>query len=210
MQQERRRSCVRREDVSFRDVKIKIPDRNLASQWVTSRTGSVGLDLRKVSELSFSVRRRKLTFGVRWGLAVGARMVASRWKSQHRKIVYHSPYVGKPLNSKVIKSFVPELRNRVFRVSGFRYYLYMSYEYSMYISHIHVWLCYKNRSVSIQPIAREIGGFISFLRVLFRKWKWKWNWSSKSYSTSAYAIDTRHSILIDFFVFVLTVSEVFL
>ena len=35
-----------------------------------------------------------------------------RWKSQHRKIVYHSPYVELPLNSKVIKSFVPELRSR--------------------------------------------------------------------------------------------------
>ena len=40
-----------------------------------------------------------------------------RWKSQHRKIVYVSPYVEEPLNSKVIKSFVPELRSRVFRVS---------------------------------------------------------------------------------------------
>ena len=35
-----------------------------------------------------------------------------RWKSQHRKIVPLSPYVEKPLNSKLIKSFVPELRSR--------------------------------------------------------------------------------------------------
>ena len=35
-----------------------------------------------------------------------------RWKSQHRKIAPLSPYVEKPLNSKVIKSFVPELRSR--------------------------------------------------------------------------------------------------
>ena len=43
-----------------------------------------------------------------------------RWKSQNRKNVYLSPCVGKPLNSKVIKSFVPELRSRkcfVFRDS---------------------------------------------------------------------------------------------
>ena len=33
-------------------------------------------------------------------------------KSQHRKIVPLSPYVEKPLNSKVIKSFVPEQRSR--------------------------------------------------------------------------------------------------
>ena len=31
---------------------------------------------------------------------------------QHRKNVYLSPYVEKPFNSQVIKSFVPELRSR--------------------------------------------------------------------------------------------------
>ena len=35
-----------------------------------------------------------------------------RWKSQNRKNVYLSPFVEEPFNSKVIKSFVPELRNR--------------------------------------------------------------------------------------------------
>ena len=41
-----------------------------------------------------------------------------KWKSQNRKNVYLSPYVEEPLNSKVIKSFVPELRIvSVFRVS---------------------------------------------------------------------------------------------
>ena len=38
-----------------------------------------------------------------------------RLKKQNRKIVPLSPYVEKPLNSEVIKSFVPELRSRVFR-----------------------------------------------------------------------------------------------
>ena len=71
-------------------------------------------------------------------------VVGCRWKSQHRKIVYHSPYVEKPFNSKVIKSFVTELRSRkCFCVSGFLCYLCMSYEHSMYISHIHAWVCYK-------------------------------------------------------------------
>ena len=55
------------------------------------------------------------------------------------------PRVKKLFNSKVIKSFVPELRSRkVFRVLGFLCYLYMSYEHSMYISRIHVWLCYND------------------------------------------------------------------
>ena len=49
------------------------------------------------------------------------------------------PHVEKPFNSKVIKSFVPELRSRkCFCVSGFLCYLYMSYEHSMYISHIRI------------------------------------------------------------------------
>ena len=39
-------------------------------------------------------------------------VVWGRWKSQHRKVVYLSPCVEKPFNSKVIKSFVPELRSR--------------------------------------------------------------------------------------------------
>ena len=39
-------------------------------------------------------------------------MGVSRWKSQNRKNVYLSPYVEAPLNSMVIKSFVPEIRSR--------------------------------------------------------------------------------------------------
>ena len=39
-------------------------------------------------------------------------VMGGRWKSQNRKNVYLSPYVEEPLNSKVIKSFVPELRSR--------------------------------------------------------------------------------------------------
>ena len=35
-------------------------------------------------------------------------------KSQNRKNVYLSPYVEEPLNSKVIKSFIPELRKNVY------------------------------------------------------------------------------------------------
>ena len=35
-----------------------------------------------------------------------------RQKSQNRKIVPLSPYVEEPLNSKVIKSFIPEQRSR--------------------------------------------------------------------------------------------------
>ena len=65
------------------------------------------------------------------------------------------PYVEKHFSSFVIKSFVPELRSR--KCSGFLCYLYMSYEHSMYISHIHVWLCYSRYSLQVRPLCRQPG-----------------------------------------------------
>ena len=86
--------------------------------WVTSRTGCVGWDLRKVSQ----------------------------W--------YLSPYVEKPFNWKVIKSFVPQLRSRqrflCFGIPMFYVYMlwtfYVRFTYScmnMSISRIRIWLCNK-------------------------------------------------------------------
>ena len=60
-----------------------------------------------------------------------------RWKSQNRKIVPLSPYVEKPLNSKVIKSFVPELRSRKC-FSCFEIPMLYIYEHYMSISHTHI------------------------------------------------------------------------
>ena len=55
-----------------------------------------------------------------------------RWKSQNRKNVYRSPYVEEPLNSKVIKSFLPELKSRkcfsCFEIPMFNVYIYEHYE----------------------------------------------------------------------------------
>ena len=122
----------------------KTPDRKWnQAMWVTSHNGSMSWDLRKV-RVEFLPLKKKVDFqslprpcgGCRAWWGVG------RWKSQQTKIVYHSPYVKKPFNSKVIKSFVPELRShKCFCVLGFLCYLCMSYEHSMYISHIYVWLC---------------------------------------------------------------------
>ena len=58
-----------------------------------------------------------------------------------------SPYVEKPLNSKVIKSFVPELRSRYvffeFRDTTFYVIYVYLYGHSMYVSHIAIsWLWY--------------------------------------------------------------------
>ena len=48
-----------------------------------------------------------------------------------------SLYVEKPLNSKVIKKFCTWTKK-----SGFLRSMYICYEHSMYVPHIHVWLCY--------------------------------------------------------------------
>ena len=85
--------------------------------------------LKKSVELSLAVRRRRVTFACSlrpcggyhtcWGWG--------RWKSQNRKNVYLSPNVEEPLNSKVIKSFVSELRSRkCFSCFGIpMFYVYM-------------------------------------------------------------------------------------
>ena len=92
---------------------------------MTSRTGSVGWDLK--SQLSFaseddgwlSLARRVTVSGAHVLGGGDGKVVIERW--------YLSPYVEKPLNSKVIKSFVPELRRRkCFSCFGIpMFYLYM-------------------------------------------------------------------------------------
>ena len=62
------------------------------------------------------LQRRRLTFACVGRPCDGCARVGvgvwGRWKSQNIKNVYLSPYVEEPLNSKVIKRFVPELRSR--------------------------------------------------------------------------------------------------
>ena len=65
----------------------------------------------------------------RWG--------GGRWKSQNRKNVYLSPYVEESLNSKVIKSSVPEQRSRkcfscFFEIPMFYVYIYI-YIWTLYV-----------------------------------------------------------------------------
>ena len=121
---------------------------------VTSRTGSaqriLGILKKSVCwvELSpasgedgwFSLARRSQASGLG---QVSHEMMGGRWKSQNRKNMYLSPYVEEPLNSKVIKSFVPELRSRkCFRVSRFLCSMYICYEPYVDFTHSRIWLWY--------------------------------------------------------------------
>ena len=100
-------------DVSFRDVKIKIPDRADVNDVIHRKRAedfgrfqkSQFVELSPASEREgwLSPARRSQASG----LVAGATHVGGggSWKSQKRKNVYVSPYVEEPLNSKVIKKF---------------------------------------------------------------------------------------------------------
>ena len=102
-------------------------------------------------ELRQETEREGLTFACSWRPWAGVTRDkgGGRWKGQNRKIVPLSPYVEKPLNSKVIKSFVPELWSRkcfsCFEIPMFYViyiYIYI-YEHYMSIAHIRIWLWYN-------------------------------------------------------------------
>ena len=109
--------------------------------------------------------RKGPTFGARWGQtnlrAMGAARDGGgcRGKSQNRKNVYLSPYVEEPLNSKVIKSFVPELRSRkcfscfeIPMVHVYVIYLHVYEHFMNILCPFHVvisWLCNISLSLSL-------------------------------------------------------------
>ena len=70
-----------------------------------------------------------------------------RWKIQNRKNVYLSPYVEKPFNSKVIKSFVPALRSRkCFSCFGIpMFYVYMLWTFYVRFPYPDIWQWYSIR-----------------------------------------------------------------
>ena len=104
-------------------------------------------DFEKVSWVESCLGRRRLTFSCsRRPRAAVARDVGGRWKSQNRKNVYLFPYVKEPLNSKVIKSFVLELRIcKCFHVSGLP--CSMLYICTFYLSVSWVWYTLINNGL---------------------------------------------------------------
>ena len=149
---ERRCSRARGAGVSFWDVTIETPDRKYdRGMWMTSWPEAWA----EIWEKSVSwVLPRKKTVDFRL-LAETGQWPCGRWFGADGKVSierwYLSPYVEKPYNSKVIKSFVPELRSRkCFSVSGFLCYLYMDIMnvlrtgMNMSISHIRIWQWYTS------------------------------------------------------------------
>ena len=125
---ERRYSRARGEDASFTDVKIKpqIANEIRRCEWRHAPEAWAEIWEKAVSWVFASEEEGWLS-ELAEALRRVPHVVGDRWKSKHRKIVYLSPYVEKLFNSKVIKSFVPELRSRkCFCVSGFLCSIYMS------------------------------------------------------------------------------------
>ena len=93
------------------------------------------------SELSWGLPREKTVsfrllvealgwYRTRWG--------GGRWKSLNRKIVPLSPYVEEPLNSKVIKSFVPEQRSRQVFFKFRDSYVLSLWTFDVHFTHRHI------------------------------------------------------------------------
>ena len=103
--------------------------------WVENETSN------KKGRLSLARRSQARGIVVGWGV--------DRWKRQHRKIMPLSPYVEEPLNSKVIKSFVPELTSRnCFSCFGIPlFYVYMLCTFYVRFTHIRIWLWYTSTRV---------------------------------------------------------------
>ncbi len=150
---------VRATNVSLRDVTI-VQMGNGASkcEWYHALEAHGGFweFWRKLVELRRDTRQEGLTFAcLRRPWAGVARDGGSRWKSQNRKNVYLSPYVEEPLNSKVIKGFVPELRSckcfSCFEIPMFYVYIYMNipctsriYIYMVMVYDVKLRLLYSN------------------------------------------------------------------
>ena len=144
-------SRARGVDVSLRDVTI-------------AQMGNWGLRVRMMSCTESARRILGILKKVRWvenwtpnekgwlslvrgGLGQVSHEMGDRRKSQNRKNVYLSPCVEEPLNSKVIKSFVPELRSRkcfsCFEIHMFYVYMLETlWTFDVHFTHSRIWLWY--------------------------------------------------------------------
>ena len=116
--------------------------------WVLSRKKKVDFRLLAVA-----------LWWVRTWFGADGKVSIERW--------YLSPYVEKPLNSKVIKSFVPELRSRKFFLCFGIRMLYVWVMNTLCTFRISVsWLCYTGISLKMNVIARLDFGLVYYDHVV--------------------------------------------
>ena len=132
-------------DVSLRDVTIAQMGNGAIECELRhapkARRGFWGFWKSQLVELSPASEEDGWLLLARGGLGQVSYEMGGRWKSQNRKNVYLSPSVEEPLNSKVIKSFLPELRSRkcfsCFEIPMF--YVYMLR--TLWTFCVPVWIC---------------------------------------------------------------------
>ena len=105
------------------------------------RARRISENLRKVSGAEFLPRKKKVDYRLlAEALGQVSQVVWADRKVVIERLCLSLPHVEKPFNSKVIKSFVPELRSRkVFRVSGFLCYLCALW--TLWTFCVPVWIC---------------------------------------------------------------------
>ena len=145
-------SRARGADVSFKDVTIKIPDRgyNQGCEWRQALEASAEIWEKSVSWVPAGEEEGWLS-----GLVVARRIRALvGLRADDVKAVsieglcLFLPYVEKPFNSKLIKSFIHELRSRqVFFVFRDSYVIYVR-SWTLWTFCIPVWICLFHISVS--------------------------------------------------------------
>ena len=125
---------VRGADVSLRDVTIaQMGNGARECEWRHAPEARGGFEefWRKLFKLSSATGEDGWLSLASWG---------QKNLRQNRKNVYVSPYVEEPLNSKVIKSFVPKLRSRkcfsCFEIPMF--YVYMLWIF--FVRFTHIWI----------------------------------------------------------------------
>ena len=125
------------------------------------------------------LHRCNINAGVYARVRVGG---GGRWKSSNRKNVYLSPYVEEPLNSKVIKSSVPELRSRkcfsCFEIPRSYVYMYLNIICPFRISVSWVW--YIHTQISNKRIRSHTHTYsythIYLYVYIYTKEKLKYSW----------------------------------
>ena len=141
---------ARGEYVSFTDVKIKIP---WGCEWRHApEVQAEDFGRFEKSQLSWELdtEREGSTFGAHRGQtnlrATGATRVwgEADGKASIERLCISLSYVEEPLNSKVIKNFVPELRSRkcfsCFEIPMF--YVYISWTFYVRFTRSRIWLWY--------------------------------------------------------------------
>ena len=135
---------------------------------MTSRTGSARRvlgDFTKVSELRWDLPRKK-TVGFRLlaeTFVAGATRVGggADEKARIEILCLSLPYVKEPLNSKVIKSFVPEQRSRqVFFVFGDSYVLSL-WTFDWRFTHGRILLCNMCSLNSLTQLTKKSGRLVT-------------------------------------------------